>query len=82
MVICETPFYAGGAQPGSLGLAMGGAGGSCVLSEGELSKSNRASSVFEFASRAVRCWVVPPALRKRFSMSASSAVWSPTVCDA
>jgi hypothetical protein len=54
--------------------AGGAAAPTGVLREGELSKSNISSNVFENSSRRVRCRGEPPAVRKRFSINASNDV--------
>ena len=67
--------------PGVQSFTGGAARISGVFSEGELSKSNRSSSVLENSSRLVRCNGCAPLFKKRFSINASKEVWLPTVCE-
>jgi hypothetical protein len=66
---------------GALGGVQSTAGGAAcvrtVFSEGAATKSNMSSSGWAYSSRRVRCWVMPPDERNRFSIRASKEVWSP-----
>jgi hypothetical protein len=76
------PPYGTNGQPGAG--SGGGATGTVALRDGDFVKSNMSVSVDACPSRSVRCGgssSSESALRKRFSMSARSEVWSATVCD-